>query len=211
MSPLTYIYNLLGLLFSITKVKFNDVSPTFVKGVVERYDVNKGYGFIRPNSSNRTIFVHINNVLNSKTLKKGQKVKFQVVETNKGVSAMMVRAGRLRMESVELFTLISTFLIVALSVYINHFVSFIWAYIFAMNITAIFVYGYDKLIAGTSITRVPELVLHGLTLFGGTLGSLFSQIIFRHKTRKEHFQNAFWSIVVMQGVLFALIAMVIWL
>lgn len=212
MNPLVYIYDLLGLFFSIGKAQFNGIDLTYMKGVVVNFDINKGYGFIRPKSSDRSVFVHINNVLNSTTLKKGQKVKFQIVETDKGLSAMSVTAGRLPLEPFEIFALLSVFMVIALNAYINQFVSSIWAYVFAINITSILVYGYDKMIAGTLRTRVPELILHGLTLFGGTFGSLFSQIFFRHKTRKDSFQNVFWSIVVIQAVLFfALIAMVIWL
>jgi len=61
-----------------------------------------------------------------------------------------------------------------------------------------FFYGYDKFQARNNRERIPELVLHILTLIGGTVGAFLDQILFRHKTRKWKFQLVFISIVVVQ-------------
>ena len=62
-----------------------------------------------------------------------------------------------------------------------------WSWIFGISIASFFTYGYDKTIAGRNVTRVPEIVLHALTLFGGTFGSFLGMQIFRHKTQKKSF------------------------
>jgi uncharacterized membrane protein YsdA (DUF1294 family) len=61
-------------------------------------------------------------------------------------------------------------------------------------------YGYDKLIAGTGTTRVPERVLLTLAFAGGTVGALAGMRLFHHKTSKESFLERFWLIVAVQVV-----------
>lgn len=46
-------------------------------------------------------------------------------------------------------------------------------------------YGYDKAVAGAGPTRVPEIVLLGLALIGGTFGALLGMLVFHHKTGKN--------------------------
>jgi uncharacterized membrane protein YsdA (DUF1294 family) len=62
-------------------------------------------------------------------------------------------------------------------------------------------FGYDKAIAGSSRTRVPEIVLLALTFFGGTLGALAGRALFRHKTRKSSFVRSFWAVIAIQILL----------
>jgi uncharacterized membrane protein YsdA (DUF1294 family) len=76
------------------------------------------------------------------------------------------------------------------------------AWLVAVNAVALFVYGYDKGIAGSNRTRIPEAVLLGLALIGGTLGAFASMVLFRHKTRKPAFLIPFALIVVLQFALF---------
>jgi uncharacterized membrane protein YsdA (DUF1294 family) len=80
-----------------------------------------------------------------------------------------------------------------------------WSWIFGISIASFFTYGYDKAIAGRNVTRVPEIVLHALTLFGGTLGSFLGMQIFRHKTQKKSFLTVFWAIVIIQIVVIVLL------
>ena len=62
-------------------------------------------------------------------------------------------------------------------------------------------FGYDKAIAGSKRTRVPEIVLLALTFFGGTLGALVGRVVFRHKTRKVPFRKQFWAVIAIQILL----------
>lgn len=80
-----------------------------------------------------------------------------------------------------------------------------WSWIFGISLAAFFTYGYDKAVAGRGVTRVPEVVLHALTLLGGTLGSGLGMQIFRHKTQKKSFQTIFWAIVIVQSVVIILL------
>ncbi len=80
-----------------------------------------------------------------------------------------------------------------------------WSWILGVSVASFFTYGYDKTIAGRNVTRVPEVVLHPLTLLGGTLGSFLGMQIFRHKTQKKSFQLVFWAIAIVQIVVIVLL------
>jgi uncharacterized membrane protein YsdA (DUF1294 family) len=89
--------------------------------------------------------------------------------------------------------------------------AFIWWYdsplnvvqswLVAINLVTFLAYGYDKVIAGSERTRVPENVLLLLTFAGGTGGALVGMPLFHHKTAKGRFRLKFWLIVAAQIVL----------
>ena len=62
------------------------------------------------------------------------------------------------------------------------------AWLLAVNLVALLTYGYDKAVAGSANTRVPERVLLILALAGGTVGALAGMWAFRHKTAKKSFR-----------------------
>lgn len=68
----------------------------------------------------------------------------------------------------------------------------------ATTSTAFVLMGYDKRIAGSSSTRVPELVLWGVALSGGSLGMFLGIQLFRHKTKKASMQFVLLGIFLMQ-------------
>ena len=81
----------------------------------------------------------------------------------------------------------------------------VWSWIIGVTVASFFTYGYDKSVAGRNVTRVPEVVLHLLTLTGGTLGSFAGMRVFHHKTQKRSFQLVFWVIVALQVVVIILL------
>ena len=72
------------------------------------------------------------------------------------------------------------------------------AWLLAISLVTFLTYGYDKLIAGSGRTRVPERVLLALAFAGGTLGALVGMWLFRHKTAKASFRLKFWLVVAAQ-------------
>ena len=72
------------------------------------------------------------------------------------------------------------------------------AWLLAISLVTFLTYGYDKLIAGSGRTRVPERVLLALGFAGGTLGALAGMWLFRHKTAKASFRLKFWLVVAAQ-------------
>jgi uncharacterized membrane protein YsdA (DUF1294 family) len=74
------------------------------------------------------------------------------------------------------------------------------AWLIVMTVITFSIYGYDKFIAGSAATRVPEKVLLALAWIGGILGALVGMKVFRHKTAKESFQARLVVALVVQIV-----------
>lgn len=77
------------------------------------------------------------------------------------------------------------------------------AWLVSVNVVAFGFYGFDKARAQSQGGRVPEVVLHGLAVAGGSLGAYAGMRAFRHKTIKGSFRIVFWFIVVCQVALLA--------
>ncbi len=77
----------------------------------------------------------------------------------------------------------------------------VFAWLAAANAAAFLTYGYDKAVAGSKRTRVPESTLLLLALVGGSLGAFVGMEVFRHKTSKGSFRLRFWLVVLAQAAL----------
>ncbi|WP_259289809.1 cold-shock protein [Candidatus Nasuia deltocephalinicola] len=66
-----------------------------MKGIVKWFNDAKGYGFIVSEKDNEDIFVHFSAIIMQgfKTLKEGQRVDFEILETSKGKQASNVVMG----------------------------------------------------------------------------------------------------------------------
>lgn len=62
-------------------------------GIVKWFNNSKGYGFIQADESNDDIFAHFSNVEMDgfKTLKRGQKVSFELIDGPKGLQAQRIQ------------------------------------------------------------------------------------------------------------------------
>ncbi len=82
--------------------------------------------------------------------------------------------------------------------------SYLEIYLATLNIFAFVLYGYDKIksLQNTkNISRVSEKKLLLFTFFGGTVGSLLSMFIFRHKIKKNSFLIKFFLVVISQIII----------
>ena len=70
--------------------------------------------------------------------------------------------------------------------------------VIGLNVGAFVMCGYDKSIAGGKATRVPEAVLLGAGLLGGSAGLLLGMKVFRHKTAKASFQFVLAIVIIVQ-------------
>lgn len=61
-------------------------------GKVKWFDERKGYGFIEPDNGGQDVFVHFSAIVSDgfKTLTEGQEVKFEIVQSGKGLQASNV-------------------------------------------------------------------------------------------------------------------------
>ena len=58
-------------------------------GTVKFFNQSKGFGFITPESGEKDVFVHANNIIDN--ISDGDKVSFDLESTEKGPSAINVR------------------------------------------------------------------------------------------------------------------------
>jgi uncharacterized membrane protein YsdA (DUF1294 family) len=84
------------------------------------------------------------------------------------------------------------------------------AWLGAVNVVAFAYYGFDKLRARREGRRVPEAVLHALSVVGGSPGAYAGMQLFRHKTIKGPFRILFWAIVILQTALLVWLAKITW-
>lgn len=78
--------------YTHTKRKDDPIPITERKGVVTFFNDSKGYGFIRDVESNKSLFVHANNL--EEPIKENNMVHFEVGKGSKGPVAMKVRLIR---------------------------------------------------------------------------------------------------------------------
>lgn len=75
---------------------------------------------------------------------------------------------------------------------------YILSYVLVINIIGIIVMGADKNKARRHAWRIPERVLFGVAVIGGSIGCWAGMYLFRHKTRHWYFVIGMPLIAVMQ-------------
>ena len=102
-------------------------------------------------------------------------------------------------------TLVGAALLVAVFRADLHWYHLVAAWMVAVNFTTFGYYAYDKSQARAQPQgdRIPEAVLHGLAVLGGTPGAYLGMVALRHKTIKPGFRFVFWMTVVFQVLLAA--------
>ena len=174
-----------------------------MQGYIIHFSLEKGYGFIVSEEHEENIFVHISKVTNASKLSIGQKVKFDIEKTSRGLSALNVTAGSKQHSPYLIFGLISALAFFIMFLYASKYIALLFAYLLAINLTTFGLYGYDKFISSSDKLRVPEWNLQALAFLGGSPAGLLAQKFFRHKTIKGSFQIIYWVIVVVQvGLVF---------
>ena len=87
--------NIEDIQISVPKQKPADPADAFKKGTVTFFNDSKGYGFIRVQDSQDSVFVHVNQLLEE--VKENDRVTFEIEMGNKGPVA--VRVKKLRAEN----------------------------------------------------------------------------------------------------------------
>lgn len=72
------------------------------------------------------------------------------------------------------------------------------SWLMGVNLATVGYFGWDKWQARRNGGRVPELILYGLALAGGSLGAVAAMRLFRHKTLQGRFRLLLALIVLLQ-------------
>lgn len=72
-----------------------------------------------------------------------------------------------------------------------------------INLLTFFFYWHDKRCARNGSWRVPEAILLGLALAGGSPTAYVAMRVLRHKTKKTSFRFRYWLVVIIQLVALA--------
>jgi uncharacterized membrane protein YsdA (DUF1294 family)/cold shock CspA family protein len=185
------------------------VPSTRQRGVVVKFDGDRGFGFIRPDeakgNTDQDVFVHIHNVEGRQSLHQGQRVSYDLTRTDKGPAAMNVKAGSVLSTPYLKYGLLGlgaalVLLLALVSLLSRPSSPALWLglWVVALSLATFGVYGYDKSQATRGGPRVPEAILHLLGLLGGTPGAFVAMRVFHHKTIKRSFQTVFWITVALQ-------------
>jgi uncharacterized membrane protein YsdA (DUF1294 family)/cold shock CspA family protein len=172
------------------------------RGIVVAYDAARGFGFIRSGAFKADVFVHASAIDGGGALRVGQRVEFEAETAERGPRATRVEPGRrgLTPGLAAVLGLAATIagVMIALS-----FEGMRWplAWLVAINPITAAVYAWDKHRALREARRVPEAVLLGLALLGGSPAAALTMIGLHHKTRKLSFLIPFGGVLVIQAVL----------
>ncbi len=181
-----------------------------MKGVVVHFDPERGFGFLRTPEHEEDVFVHVREVRDRQTLSPGQSVRFEMRQGEKGMEAHTVIPGGKPISPVAGFGVVALLIAGGIALALVQWLEWpaLATWLIGISLVTFGTYGWDKWQAKRQGFRVPELVLHGEALVGGTLGALIGQSLFRHKTIKGRFRIVFWTIFVLQiaGIIWYLIA-----
>jgi uncharacterized membrane protein YsdA (DUF1294 family)/cold shock CspA family protein len=170
-------------------------------GVVVSFDLHKGFGFIRSSEYREDVFVHVEAVEGRVPLKTGQRVRFTAQASEKGPRATRVVPGRVGLSP----TMAAGGFLVAILVAVTgalHWIGLGWvgAYLGAIGVATWAAFAWDKRQAVQGERRVPESVLLGLSLLGGSPAAMVAMFVLRHKSSKTSFQIKFVAVLLAQAL-----------
>lgn len=173
-------------------------------GKIVTWNNDKGFGFVKPESGSKNIFIHVNE-FNWKP-QVGQKIIFTMGKDKRGrtcgktatLKGEIVASERPQISGL----LLMLFAWVALAVMLVIGVTFFENWLFAAGLVVISLltyafYWFDKNAAQGNARRIPESTLHLLSLMGGWPAALIAQQKLRHKTQKQPFKSILYITIIM--------------
>ena len=146
------------------------------RGQIRRFDRERGFGFIRPDREHEDVFFHISAAVDDTAkqgVAEGAIVRFDVELSEKGPRATALSIEQPPRVNPKKFFLVGglTFTVFCFVLFLNYTIfNVLVSYLLAINLVTFALTGYDKGAAGTTALRVPEFVLHLLSVLGGSIG-----------------------------------------
>lgn len=172
-------------------------------GCIQKWNEDKGYGFLRPSEGGKDVFIHAKDLpVYQRRPRVGDRVSFIPQSDDRGRS----RASKPRLRG--LTTSPGVAILISLGLAAAGFTALMYGGVLPRTLTTTLIGVY---LVGSSITflaylrdkhravrggwRTPEQTLHVLEFLGGWPGALVAQRVLRHKNRKLSYQVGFWLIV----------------
>lgn len=185
------------------------------KGVITRWEDERGFGFITPIAEGSSVFVHASECPPGAHPVPGQVVTFHADRDDRnrlrasdvqyvGLSHRRTQIARglpgASVVAVVFFGLLGVLAVLGLLPGVAVALSVL------SSVAAFVLYRTDKAAATRGAWRVSESTLHVVSLLGGWPGALIAQRVYHHKTRKQPFQTVFRITVVVNCAALAYVA-----
>ncbi|MGY3571858.1 DUF1294 domain-containing protein [Vibrio sp. SCSIO 43135] len=173
-----------------------------IVGKVAEWNDLKGYGFITVENQATRIFFHITDVSGrAQRPRINERVQFSLAkDSSGGLRAVKVERPIVFNFSMAIVIWFST--IMVSSVWLFDYPVIILLYYLMASAVTYSLYGYDKTAEATGGWRVPETLLHVISVMGGWPGAILAQSILQHKSRVPVFMFIFWLTLLINFLLF---------
>ena len=181
-----------------------------LKGTLLKWNNDKAFGFITPNSGGDDVFIHKTAFENrQRTPKANDVITFSITKdkqgrycaanaTYLGEKLIKRQTKRINKFSIYLSVAFLGFLMVALL--LNYIPQALALAYLALSVFTYLIYALDKSKAKRGAWRISEASLHFLALIGGWPGGAIAQQLLRHKSKKRSFRIIFWVTVIINCV-----------
>ncbi len=172
------------------------------------WDDQRGFGFARLPGGTERIFVHIKAFNpDMPRPKAGDQLELEIIAGRKGrpaaegVDIISPATGKKLPLSLHLATSAMLLIILQIDLMMGRAPLWLAALYVSMGAASLVAYSWDKRAARLGIWRISENRLLLIDLFGGIIGGLLAQNLFRHKRHKRSFQIATLGVVVLHAIL----------
>ncbi len=181
------------------------------KGILTKWNEDKGYGFITPIGEKKEIFVHISEFQGHPLL--NDRISFTLSKDKNGrdcaINSIKFNKAKLTFEtkktnsiSILSISIIAIFYGTLLYFTLNQKIeTYIVPYYLLIGISTFYMYAKDKDYAQDGNWRISEKTLHILSLIGGWTGALIAQDKLQHKSSKLSFKIVFFITILLNLLL----------
>jgi len=172
------------------------------------WDDQRGFGFARLPGGTERIFVHIKSFNpDMPRPRAGDHLELEIIAGRKGrpaasgVDIINPATGKKLPLSLHLATSAMLLILLQIDLMLGRAPLWLAALYVSMGAASLVAYSWDKRAARLGIWRISETRLLLIDLFGGIIGGLLAQNLFRHKRHKRSFQIATLGVVIFHAAL----------